>query len=535
MARPRPGVDRERSPARGRNRSPASPGVPGGGVGSVASACAATPAWSGRSTRWPRRWTTWPAWGCRPSSSRVSPRSTTCTARASSCCPSCAAPAPSPTPTHRGRGRMPGRVQPSPRWIVTFDVFWRIPMSGDRSSWRNHPQRRGDWSPAGSRPPHARRRATAEPDGLSYVEHIVEVARATEAAGFVGGLLPSFPQTDDPWIAAAAAARATTTLPVHGRLPARVPAPGARRPHVGHASSGSAGAACCSTSSAAAAGRPSCGGATPPPTTTATPAPPSSSTSSPACGTAARSTTAAASTRWRAGACRAPLAGQDRPEIYFSGSSTAAIDAVGRHADYYLSWLEHPDDLRAKFDHVRERHRRRRPDGALLGPGPRDRPADRRGGVGRGAPRLGAGRPGACPAARTRRRRGDSVGRRAPARLPAARRHRLGGPDRGAQHLGRHRATSATTRPSASSAATSRSPSGSTTSSRIGADAFILSGLPHLEEAYRVGEEVLPLFGATAPAAPGAPPPSVDAASPSAPSPPGRDQIGPRPFEGAST
>ena len=29
---------------------------------------------------------------------------------------------------------------------------------------------------------------------------------------------------------------------------------------------------------------------------------------------------------------------------------------------------------------------------------------------------------------------------------------------------------------------------------RIGADSLILSGLPHLEEAYRVGEEVLPLF-----------------------------------------
>ena len=93
---------------------------------------------------------------------------------------------------------------------MSFDVFWRIPMSGDRSSWRNHPKRRGDWSPpiAGSLTPGRR---DGEPDGLSYVEHIVEVARATEAAGFVGGLLPSFPMTDDPWIAAAAVARATTT------------------------------------------------------------------------------------------------------------------------------------------------------------------------------------------------------------------------------------------------------------------------------------------------------------------------------------
>ena len=31
-----------------------------------------------------------------------------------------------------------------------------------------------------------------------------------------------------------------------------------------------------------------------------------------------------------------------------------------------------------------------------------------------------------------------------------------------------------------------------------GADAFILAGTPHLEEAYRVGEEVLPLLGRSA-------------------------------------
>jgi alkanesulfonate monooxygenase len=35
---------------------------------------------------------------------------------------------------------------------------------------------------------------------------------------------------------------------------------------------------------------------------------------------------------------------------------------------------------------------------------------------------------------------------------------------------------------------------------RRGADAFILAGTPHLEEAYRVGEEVLPLLGQSAPA-----------------------------------
>jgi alkanesulfonate monooxygenase len=36
---------------------------------------------------------------------------------------------------------------------------------------------------------------------------------------------------------------------------------------------------------------------------------------------------------------------------------------------------------------------------------------------------------------------------------------------------------------------------------RLGFDEFILSGYPHLEEAWRVGEEVLPLLGAPSVAA----------------------------------
>ncbi len=48
------------------------------------------------------------------------------------------------------------------------------------------------------------------------------------------------------------------------------------------------------------------------------------------------------------------LAGQRFPEVFFSGSSGAAVAAAGAHADYYLSWLEPFADLRAKFDGVRE-------------------------------------------------------------------------------------------------------------------------------------------------------------------------------------
>src|SRR5690606_28474140 len=50
-----------------------------------------------------------------------------------------------------------------------------------------------------------------EPGHRPYLDYAIDVARASEASGFVGGLLPSFPMTDDPWVVAAAAARATTT------------------------------------------------------------------------------------------------------------------------------------------------------------------------------------------------------------------------------------------------------------------------------------------------------------------------------------
>ena len=56
---------------------------------------------------------------------------------------------------------------------------------------------------------------------------------------------------------------------------------------------------------------------------------------------------------------RRSLAAQPFPEIYFSGSSDAAIAAAGRHADYYLSQLEPFDSLRDKLDRVRERTAKR--------------------------------------------------------------------------------------------------------------------------------------------------------------------------------
>jgi len=50
-----------------------------------------------------------------------------------------------------------------------------------------------------------------------------------------------------------------------------------------------------------------------------------------------------------------PLSQEDFPEIYFSGSSDAALASASKHADYYLSWLEPFDALRDKFKRVKDR------------------------------------------------------------------------------------------------------------------------------------------------------------------------------------
>lgn len=358
---------------------------------------------------------------------------------------------------------------------MSFDVFWRIPMAGDRSSWRNHPKRRGDWSPSipGSLAPGVR---DGEPDGLTYVDHIVEVARATEAAGFVGGLLPSFPQTDDPWIAAAAAIRATTTYRFMVAFQ-----PGFLDPT--HAARMSA------TFQRASGGRLLfniiTGGGGPAQLWWGDTTPHDERY---------QRTGRFLQTFddvWSDG-LPALLAGQERPELYFSGSSEAAIETFGHQADYFLSWLEHPDDLRAKFDSVREIS-------ARFGREPKfsvrahvvARPTEEE-----AWEEIRLGWEQVDPAvvrARVAAGAGDSVGAARQLKYQAG--SVVGYEDlivapniwAGIGYLGDFPTVGIVG-------------SYEQVAERlddlvaIGADSLILSGLPHLEEAYRVGEEVLPLF-----------------------------------------
>jgi alkanesulfonate monooxygenase len=183
---------------------------------------------------------------------------------------------------------------------------------------------------------------------------MADIARAAEISGFYGALLPSFPNTEDPWVISSALARETKTLrfmiafqpgflnPVHAaRMSASLQRASGGRVVYNIISGGGGPAQLWWGDKIDHDDR-------------------------------YRRTTEFLDVHkgvWKEppfsyegaffhvenGSLPEPLARQEIPEIYFSGSSDAAVDAAGRHSDYYLSWLEPFDDLRAKFAQVRER------------------------------------------------------------------------------------------------------------------------------------------------------------------------------------
>ena len=372
---------------------------------------------------------------------------------------------------------------------MTIDFYWRIGMGGDHATLRT-PRRlnRGDWRGVqpGNLTPAIR---AGERDSYTYIDHMAAVAKASESAGFVGGLLPSFPGTDDPWAAAAALARETSTYRfmvafqpgfLHPLQAARMSASLQRATGgrlVYNIISGGGGPAQLWWGDKVAH-----------------------------------------DDRYRRtsefldvlkgvwgtepfdydgdffsteGAVLPPqLAETPFPEIYFSGSSGAAVNAAGSHADYYLSWLEPFADLRAKFDGVRAH-------AARLGRRPRF--AVRIDILARHTAEaawaeIAEGWQHVDRAAANRQAQGDSVG---------AGRIKGWVPENITDY------TDLEVQPNVwcgfslmrGGPAFGLVGSYEQVAERLdelidlGVDAFILAGNPHLEEAYRVGEEVLPLLG----------------------------------------
>ncbi|WP_216849235.1 LLM class flavin-dependent oxidoreductase [Pimelobacter simplex] len=392
------------------------------------------------------------------------------------------------------------------------DIYWRIGTHGDQPSLRQRVASRGDWSPTGpgSIAPGLR---DGGRDGYTYLDHMADVARAAEVSGFVGGLLPSFPFTDDPWVAASALVRETRSFRFMVAFQ-----PGFLDPF--HAARISA------TLQRVSGGRLVyniiTGGGGPEQTWWGDPVAHDDRYARTGeflealqgtWGTAPYDL-AGRFYDVRGASLPPDLAAQPVPEIYFSGSSPAAIATAGGYADYYLSWLEPFDALREKFAEVRERSAAlgRRPRFALrVEVLARETEAEAWAELERGWAQVDLAAVNAATG-------GDSVGAarsrafvRGPVRTPRDMEvepqvwggfHLLrGGPAFGL--VGSYAQVAARLEELV----------------EIGVDSFILAAVPHLEEAYRIGSEVLPRLSfhktgyvghpghPTFPAAPAAPAP----------------------------
>jgi alkanesulfonate monooxygenase len=196
----------------------------------------------------------------------------------------------------------------------------------------------------------------------------------------------------------------------------------------------------------------------------------------------------------RAGKLLFPPVQRPTPALYFGGSSPAALRVAARHIDLYLTWGEPPDQVAAKIDEAR---RLAAAEGRLLRFGirlhviVRETDAEARAAADGLISRLDDKVVAAAQAALSRH---DSEGQK---RMLA-----LHGGDRASLYLGpnlwagvglvRGGAGTALVGDAETVAARMRE------YADLGIDTFILSGYPHLEEAYRVAELLLPLLPSAA-------------------------------------
>lgn len=89
---------------------------------------------------------------------------------------------------------------------------WRIPIHGDKGDLSTGHYTRGTWGPAqaGNLAPTVVQ--DAQDAATPYHDYLLQEARAAEISGFDGALIPSFPDSEDPWVIASSIARHTKTL-----------------------------------------------------------------------------------------------------------------------------------------------------------------------------------------------------------------------------------------------------------------------------------------------------------------------------------
>ena len=235
---------------------------------------------------------------------------------------------------------------------MTIDIFWRIPTHGEPSSHRSRKPWRGDWFPGNDNL--TKPGLGGGEDGTTYIDYLAEIARAAEISGFQGGLIPYFPSTDEPWVISAFLARETKTF--RFMIPFQTgflnPVVAARKTASLQRATG--GRALYNIITGGGGPQQLWWGDSVPHDDRYT-----------------RTTEFLDVVRgvWRGGpfsyqgkfyqveeaGLPDPLSQEEFPEIYFSGSSDAALASASKHADYYLSWLEPFDALRDKFKRVKDR------------------------------------------------------------------------------------------------------------------------------------------------------------------------------------
>jgi alkanesulfonate monooxygenase len=179
---------------------------------------------------------------------------------------------------------------------------------------------------------------------------------------------------------------------------------------------------------------------------------------------------------------------RERPEVFFGGSSAPALDVAARHADVYLTWGEPPAAVAAKLDAVRERaeaHERELRFGIRLHVIARDTAEE----AWQQADRLLAGLdPTDIARAQEIQRASQSEGQRRMVDLHGGRTDELEVYPNLWAGVGLVRGGAGTALVGSHEEVAERIAE----YHELGIDDFIFSGYPHLEEAYRVGEGVLP-------------------------------------------
>jgi alkanesulfonate monooxygenase len=179
-----------------------------------------------------------------------------------------------------------------------------------------------------------------------------------------------------------------------------------------------------------------------------------------------------------------------RPEIYLGGSSAGALDVAARHADVYLTWGEPPGAVAEKLDQVRERAKaagRELRFGIRLHVIARDSAAE----AWAHAERLLRGLdPAAIERAQAVQRASGSEGQQRMTALHAGRTDALEVSPNLWAGIGLVRGGAGTALVGSHDEVADRIAE----YHGLGIDEFILSGYPHLEEAFTVGEGVMPVL-----------------------------------------